>query len=214
MSAARNIKKSYGDFTLDIPELEIKDEGITSLFGPSGSGKTSLLRVLTGLDPCPSLEWIFKDEDLAKLSIQKRKIGFVFQDLELFPHASVIKNIQLAGEFSNSKKWKTQLDFLIFSLDLNHCRNQKAFNLSRGEAQRTALARALIIQPRILFLDEPFSSLDEINKNKAQKLIQKMIQHYKIPALLISHDRKDVYSLSHTVIQIQNGKKIKKELLE
>ena len=133
-----------------------------------------------------------------------------FQDLELFPHASVIQNIKLAGEFSRSKDWKKDLDFLIFSLDLNHCHNQKAYEVSRGEAQRTALARALMTLPRILFLDEPFSSLDEINKVKAQKLIQKIIEYYKIPALLISHDKKDVYSLSHTVIQLQKGQKVEK----
>ncbi len=205
MSIVKNLKKTYGNFTIDIPEFNIPDQGITGLVGPSGAGKTSFLRILSGLDSCPSLQWFFDGQDLAKQPIRKRKIGFVFQSLELFPHMTSYKNIQFAGEISNPS-WKKDIEFLIQSLDLSRVIHQKASELSRGEAQRTALARSLITHPRILFLDEPFSSLDDENRKKASSLVKKMTTHYKIPAILVSHHLEDIKNLSQNTIQIQNGK--------
>ena len=190
---------------MDIPLLELKDTGISALTGPSGSGKTSFLRILSGLDSCSSLEWIFHNEDLAKLPVSQRRIGFVFQSLELFPNMTAYENIRFGGLCSNPSYWKQDLDFLVKSLDISHCQKQKTDELSRGEAQRVALARSLITRPRILFLDEPFSSLDEVNRKSARKLIQQIVEHYQIPVLLVSHDPQDVQSLAHTVISIQNG---------
>ncbi|MDE0151541.1 MAG: ATP-binding cassette domain-containing protein [Bdellovibrionales bacterium] len=205
MSIIKNLKKKYGRFVIDIPELNLPDQGITSLIGPSGAGKTSFLRILSGLDSCPSLQWIFNKQDLAQLPIKERKIGFVFQSLELFPHMTAYENIQFAGEIS-TKNWKKDLEFLTRSLDLTPIIHQKASELSRGEAQRVALSRALVTRPRILFLDEPFSSLDDENRKKASSIVQQMVEHYKIPALLISHHSEDIKNLSQKVIKIQNGK--------
>ena len=205
MSTIKNLKKKYGRFVIDIPELTLPDQGITALIGASGAGKTSFLRILSALDTCSSLEWIFQEQDLAQLPIRERKIGFVFQNLELFPHMTSYENIQFAGEISK-KKWKKELEFLIQSLNLSPIIHQKASELSRGEAQRVALSRALITRPRILFLDEPFSSLDDDNRNKASMLVKQMVEHYKIPALLISHHSEDIKNLSQKIIKIQNGK--------
>ena len=209
MSVIRNLKKNYkegrGEFNIHIPHLSICDEGVSAVVGPSGAGKSSLLRILSGLDSCWGWEWIFKGQDMALLEVQKRKIGFVFQSLELFPHMSALQNIQFAGENTNPS-WKKELKFLISSLDLHSCAETKADKLSGGEQQRTALARALITAPRILFLDEPFSSLDQDNKSKARQVVFQMVRHYKIPALLVSHDEEDVSSLAHTVVYIQNGR--------
>lgn len=204
MSVIKNLKKKYGRFIIDIPELTISDQGITAFIGPSGAGKTSFLRILSGLDACSSLQWIFNGQDLAKLPIRERKIGFVFQSLELFPHMTSYENIQFAGEIS-TKNWKKDLEFLIQSLDLYPIIHQKASELSRGEAQRVALSRALVIRPRILFLDEPFSSLDDDNRKKASSLVKQMIEYYKIPTLLVSHHSEDIQNLSQKIIRIQNG---------
>ena len=203
----QNLKKKYSSsFQMDISNLELPDQGVSALVGPSGSGKTSFLRILSGLDSCPSLEWIFHNQDLSKLSIQERKIAFVFQSLELFPHMSAYENIRFAGTASKVFDWKKELDFLLDRLNISYCQNQRSDQLSRGEAQRVALARALIIRPRILFLDEPFSSLDEDHRKKALKLVQEMIEHYKIPALLVSHNSEDVRFLAQKVIHIKNGR--------
>ena len=215
MSVIKNLKKNYDDFQIQIESMELKDQGVTALVGPSGSGKTSILRILSGLEDCPSLEWMFQGRDLAQTPVQKRKIGFVFQNLELFPHMTAQENIQFAGQCSNSPSWKTDLKFLIKSLGIEHCRQRRSDQLSGGEQQRTALARALITKPQILFLDEPFSSLDYKNKTLAIKVVKEMVQHYNIPALLVSHDKEDIFSLSHTIIHIEQGqlKKIENRTL-
>lgn len=206
MSVIRNLYKSYGAFQLAVDHLELKDQGVSALIGPSGSGKTSILRILSGLEFCSSLEWIFKEKNMAKIPVKNRKIGFVFQSLELFPHMSSEENIRFAGISSQSLTWEKDLEFLIQALDIQHCRYQQSDQLSGGEQQRTALARALITKPKFLFLDEPFSSLDQQNKKQARQVVQKMIQYYKIPTLLVSHDEEDIRSLSHTIIKIKKGR--------
>ena len=201
----RNLKKNYSSFQIHIPNLELLDQGVNALVGPSGSGKTSFLRILSGLDPCHCLEWIFHEQDLAKLPIAERKIAFVFQSLELFPHMTAYENIRFAGLSSQSTIWKQELDFLLKRLNISYCQNRRSDNLSRGEAQRVALARALVIQPRILFLDEPFSSLDDEHRKKALNLVKEMITHYKIPALLVSHNSEDIQFLAQKIIHIKDG---------
>lgn len=209
MSIIKHLKTDYHSFHLDIDHLEIADQGVTALIGPSGSGKTTILRLLSGLIPCPSLEWIRDDQNLAQLPIEKRRIGFVFQTLELFPHMTAYQNIKFAVQCSSVKDSQMNTEFLISSLSLESCLDTKADQLSGGEKQRVALARALAIRPQILFLDEPFSSLDMDNKTSALNLIKEMISYYNIPALLISHDKDDVTSLAHTIIQIEQGRIIK-----
>src|SRR5690348_14214583 len=97
MSLVEGLQKRFDDFEIDIPRWEILDRGITALSGPSGSGKTSVLRMLIGLEPCPGLRWMFKGEDLARMSLADKRLGVVFQSLELFPHMSARENILFAA---------------------------------------------------------------------------------------------------------------------
>src|SRR5690606_35946001 len=96
MSTVRSVKKVWPDFTLDISEWEILDRGIHVLWGPSGSGKTTLFRVLIGLESCTGYSWDFQGTDLAQLPVKDRRLGVVFQSLELFPHLSGAENLQFA----------------------------------------------------------------------------------------------------------------------
>ncbi len=202
----RHLKKNYSSFQIHIPELQLLDQGVNALVGSSGAGKTSFLRILSGLDSCPSLEWIFHDQDMAQLPIAERKIAFVFQSLELFPHMTAYENIRFAGLSARVSNWKEEIDSLLERLNISYCRNQRADELSRGEAQRVALARGLVIRPRVLFLDEPFSSLDEEHRKRALKLVKETIMHYQIPAILVSHNKEDVESLAQKIIHIKNGR--------
>jgi len=194
VSLVKNLIRNYGNFSIEIPEMEISDEGITALWGPSGAGKTSAFRILIGLDECPSLEWSFRGIDLAKLSAPQRRLGVVFQNYELFPHMSARDNILFAAEARKISESESLEEFasLVRELSLAECLFRRAHQLSGGEQQRVALARALIGQPRFLFLDEPFSALDLELKNEARDLVVKVIERRKIPSLLITHDKEDL----------------------
>ncbi|HEX4923614.1 MAG TPA: ATP-binding cassette domain-containing protein [Bdellovibrionales bacterium] len=208
MSSVQNLVRDYGDFRVEIPKWEIADRGITALWGPSGSGKTSIFRLLIGLEPCPSLQWQFNGEDLARLPVSERRLGVVFQSYELFPHLTAEENIRFAARARKipREEAESELQSLIHQLQLQACRHRAAHLLSGGEKQRVALARALIGRPRFLFLDEPFSAIDEDLRDDARTLVKSAIEAREIPTLLITHDRRDVAFLAHQMVEIRDGR--------
>jgi ABC-type sulfate/molybdate transport systems ATPase subunit len=208
MSVVKDLIRDYGSFKLEIPRWEILDSGVTALWGPSGSGKTSVFRVLLGLEECSRLSWIFKDQDLAKLPVAKKNLGVVFQNYELFPHLTAQENILFAAEAKSLSKadTKAQLSRLSERLGLKSCLTRKAQLLSGGEKQRVALARALMSRPRFLLLDEPFSALDENLRAEARELVREVLLEENIPALLVTHDDRDLKALAQRVQKIENGR--------
>ncbi len=208
MSSVKNLQREYPGFTIDIPKWEIADRGITALSGPSGSGKTTVFRLLIGLEPCPGLEWKFADTDLAELAPPERRLGVVFQSLELFPHMTAEENIFFAARARrmDPAEVSRRMSELILDLQLQSCLHRKAAVLSGGEAQRVALARAVIAQPRFLFLDEPFSALDSELRAEARAVVRKVIDRLAIPTLLITHDKDDLNALAQHVVKIRAGR--------
>ena len=208
LSLIKNLFYKIGDFKLDIPEWSFSDEKVTALTGVSGSGKTTVLKILCGLLPCPGLFWEFQGKNLADLSAPERKLGVCFQDLRLFPHFTARQNILFAikARSLSFEEKKKDFDEMINLLELEKSLNLFVEDLSGGERQRVALARALIIRPRFLFLDEPFSYLDEQNRTKARQLTFEMIKKYSVPLLLISHNREDIQGLAHEEFYLDQGK--------
>ena len=208
MSRVEGLIRDYDGFKVDIPEWEIADSGVTALWGPSGSGKTSVFRLLLGVEPCPTLRWWFGNEDLALMSPPDRRIGVVFQSLELFPHMTAEENILFAARARSMpmEDARNTMNDLAEVLRLTAILTRKAAVLSGGEAQRVALARAVIAHPRFLFLDEPFSSLDSELRDEARTLVRKLIEKLKIPTLLVTHDQKDLEALAQHIVRIKNGK--------
>jgi len=208
MSRVENLNKDYGDFKIAIPHWEIPDQGITALWGPSGSGKTSVFRLLIGLEPCPGLQWHFGGIDLAALDPAERRLGVVFQTLELFPHMSAADNILFAARARGitGQEAKDRLNDLAEELRMTSYLQRKAFVLSGGEAQRVALARAVIGQPRFLFLDEPFSSLDSEMREEARLLVRRVVKRLGVPTLLVTHDQEDLKALAESVVKIREGR--------
>src|SRR5262249_20906512 len=151
---------------------------------------TSVFRVLIGLEECRGLKWTFGGEDLAALPVPQRRLGVLFQSLELFPHMTARENIEFAAAAARLEGAvvKERLSQLTEDLRMNSYLARKAHLLSGGEAQRVALARAVIGGPRFLFLDEPFSALDAELKSDARTVVKKVIEKYQIPTLLITHD--------------------------
>ncbi|OOX93526.1 molybdenum ABC transporter ATP-binding protein [Campylobacter coli] len=187
----------------------LKANEITAIFGESGAGKTTLLKIIAGLIK-PEFGRIKVGDELwldtqknINLAIQKRKIGFVFQDYALFPNMSVKENISYAATS------KQKAEELLSLMNLENLAKIYPKNLSGGQAQRVALARALAREPQILLLDEPLSALDFKMRSFLQDELVKILQHFKITTLLVSHDLAEIYKLSHRILELSDGKIIK-----
>lgn len=208
MSFVENLRRDYGDFKIEIPQWEILDEGVTVLWGPSGSGKTSVFRVLLGLESCPGMKWTFNGVDLAKLKTPQKKLGVVFQTLDLFPHMTAKENILFAARARDvsDEKARNRLKELATILKMESFLERPAAVLSGGERQRVAIARAIMGEPRLLLLDEPFSALDQELREESRRLVKHVIEVEKIPTLLVTHDQRDVEILANKVSTIRNGR--------
>ena len=207
MSLITYLEKHYDSFKISISNWNILDKGVTVLKGPSGSGKTSVIRLLCGLETADRFEWQMGDIKMNQLKTSERKIGWVPQQYELFPHLSVYENIYLAGRARKvpQRDLEERLQYYSGILNLSAILDRKAGVLSGGEQQRVALVRALIGEPRILFLDEPFSALDLDNKNEARSLVRDVLNREKIPVLLVTHDQQDIDFFANKISVIQNG---------
>ncbi len=210
MSVIKNIYFKQADFVLDIPQMKLNDTSVTALVGPSGSGKSTFLRVLLGVEELESWSWELGGVNIAKLSVEERDFGVVFQSLELFPHLSAKENILFPLRCRNelNQEFSSRVEQLAQRLQIEEHLDRKPSQLSGGEKQRVALARALSFKPRFLFLDEPFSSLDEETRENSRRLVKEVLDEYEVPALLVSHDRSDIEALATKVYQIRNGQLI------
>ncbi|WNL16833.1 ATP-binding cassette domain-containing protein [Arcobacter cryaerophilus gv. pseudocryaerophilus] len=201
-----NIKKelhgSNGVMNLDI-NLSLQNGEFVALSGVSGSGKTTLLRVLAGLEE--AFGEIIVDGEIwlnenIKKPIQKRDIGFVFQDYALFPNLSVIDNLLYV------KKDKDLAKQLLSLTDLYELKNRYPNSLSGGQKQRVSLCRALMKRPKILLMDEPLSALDPHMRLKLQDEILTLHKEFKTTTIMVSHDPSEMYKLASRVLVLKYGK--------
>ena len=189
--------------------LEIKDGEMLGLLGPSGCGKTTLLNLISGLLSPDSGKIYFGEDDVASLPPEKRGIGYVFQNHALYPHMSVYDNIKyplLASKDKNlSKEEMDQRIKEIASLvQADTLLNKKPNELSGGEMQRVAVARALVKKPHILLLDEPLSSLDAYLRKQTAREIRRIQKETKITTIFVTHDQREAMDISDEVA-IMNG---------
>ena len=184
-----NLTFSHDDTSLlhDL-SFSVEKNQIGFVSGSSGIGKSTLFNIIAGLILPESGKIMLNDTLLNdknfSLETEKRKIGYVFQDFALFPHINVKRNIQ----YAISSEVGELFDELISKLGLLELLDKMPHELSGGQQQRAALLRAILMKPKILLLDEPFSNLDKDNIIAAQKIISQIISLYNIPCLLISHE--------------------------
>ena len=186
----------------------IIDEGnFVAITGASGSGKTSLLRAICGLES-PSQGEIILDNSLLfsrEISVptEKRNIGLVIQEKVLFPHLSAIQNIEFG---ISSKKDKQNLSGEIMErLNITQLAEMYPHELSGGESQRVALARSVVMRPKLLMLDEPFTGLDKKLKLKIYPEIKSILRASKITALMVTHDLNEVKALADKCFNLESG---------
>ena len=194
--------------------LSLKPGKILCLIGPSGGGKTTLLRLIAGLEKLSRGKIFFNNKILSSetysLDTNKRGIGLMFQDTSLFPHLDVNENI-LFGLSNLSKKEKlTRTKFIYSFLNLEKYKNYNPFMLSGGERQRVALARALAPGPKVMLLDEPFSSLDTHLRIKIAKLATYLLRKSNIATIIVTHDADEAMLLGDHIAILNKGKLIQK----
>jgi len=158
----KNINITFDEFSVTNLSIAIKQGDYYVILGESGAGKSMILELIAGIIKAESGRIFLNNEDISDKNIQKREIGIVFQDYAIFPHMNVFNNIAypLKNNKLSKKEIKNKVIQISEELDISHLLNRKTTNLSGGELQRTALARTLVLNPKVLLLDEPLVALD------------------------------------------------------
>ena len=209
MSISVNIDKIIGEFYLKTKFNA--DIGITAIFGPSGAGKSTLVNLIAGLvKPDTGYikilnEVIFESQQKINVPVNKRGIGFVFQDARLFPHMKVVSNLKYSNRFGRKGHLRSFTE-IVEVLNLGHILHRLPGNLSGGEKQRVAIGRALLSNPKILILDEPLTGLDEGLKAEVIPYLEFLRDNFKIPILYISHSQSEVVRLSDRIVVLEKGR--------
>jgi lipoprotein-releasing system ATP-binding protein len=197
MISAKNIKKSYGDLqVLKGIDLEIKKGEIVSIVGPSGAGKTTFLQIIGTLSRPDSGQVLFNNDEVSKFkdkqlaAFRNHNIGFVFQFHHLLPEFTALENVCIPAFIARvprDKAEKKAKEILKF-LKLEHRIEHKPKELSGGEQQRVAVARALINEPSVIFADEPSGNLDSENKKELHDLFFSLRDKYNPSIVIVTHD--------------------------
>ena len=206
MLELEHIKKAYDGVTIlnDI-NLQINDGEIVSILGPSGCGKTTLLNLILGLVNADGGKIIFNGNDITDTPMEKRGFNIVFQDYALFPNLNVIKNIRYGLQNKPGISSEKEINDLIELLGLKEHLNKRIEQLSGGQKQRVALARTLVMKPKILLLDEPLSALDGVIKESIKAKIREIAREYHLTTVIVTHDPEEALTLSNHVMIINKG---------
>lgn len=205
-----DVTKQLGEFAI---EASFASEGrVTGLFGASGAGKTSLVNMIAGLlrpdRGTISIDGETLDDTSKKIhvAVYRRRIGYVFQDARLFPHLDIRENLDYGRRMNrlaeDAALWRRVTELL----DIGHLLDRRPGKLSGGERQRVALGRALLIQPRLLLLDEPLGSLDEERKDDILPYLVRLRDEAGVPMVYVSHDASEMRKLASQIAIVQRGR--------
>jgi ABC-type sugar transport system ATPase subunit len=200
---------TLGKFRLENIFCEIPTGAYAVLMGRSGCGKTTLLETICGLRPLTSGRIVLAGRDVQLLTPQERGIGYVPQNLGLFPTYTVRQHLEFAQWLRGRKPVAGQTQELAELLGIGQLLDRGIAHLSGGEAQRVALGRALALRPQILLLDEPLSALDETTRSSLQDLLQTVQREFGTTTLHVTHQREEARQLATMVLTLENGRLIR-----
>jgi iron(III) transport system ATP-binding protein len=204
----RNAVKRYGKQTI-IPDLslDIREGEFFTLLGPSGCGKTTLLRMIAGFNTVEGGDFFFNDDRINLVDPSKRDIGMVFQNYAIFPHLSVRRNV--AFGLRNRKYPRSQIETetlkFLELMKIDPLKDRMPDKLSGGQQQRVALARALVIQPKVLLMDEPLSNLDAKLRVEMRFAIKEIQKRVGITTVYVTHDQEEAMAVSDRIAVMKDG---------
>jgi ABC-type Fe3+/spermidine/putrescine transport system ATPase subunit len=205
----RGLTRRFGDMTaVDAVSFDVAEGELLALVGASGSGKTTTLRMTAGYEPTDAGTVVLDGRDITQLPPQKRNFGMVFQHYALFPHLSVEDNVA----FGLEARGLSRVDRLarargaLAGVGLDGAGGRPVQSLSGGEQQRVALARALVIEPRVLLLDEPLSNLDPTLRRSTRDELRALLRRQRVTALFVSHDQDDAFAIADRVALLSRGR--------
>ncbi len=203
-----NLALEFPGFELAV-DLRLPGRGVTALFGHSGSGKTTLLRCLAGLERARgrvSINGEIWQDEKTFMPVHQRPLGYVFQEASLFPHLSVMANLQYGMRRVAATTLRVSLEQAIELLGIGHLLQRRPDRLSGGERQRVAIARALAVSPRVLCMDEPLAALDWARRQEILPFLERLHDELEIPLLYVTHAADEVARLADHLVVMDRGR--------
>lgn len=185
--------------------LCIEEGEIVSILGPSGCGKTTLLNLILGITDLDEGKIIFNDKDITDVPMEERGFNIVFQDYALFPNLNVYENITYGLRNKPDISSEKEVQEFIHLLGLEEHLEKKIEQLSGGQKQRVALARTMVMKPKILLLDEPLSALDGVIKESIKEKIKEISREFHLTTIIVTHDPEEALTLSDKVLIVNKG---------
>ena len=208
MVELRGIRKSFGDLeVVKGIDLNIAKGEFFSLLGPSGCGKTTLLRMIAGLETPDDGTIVISQQSMNGVDANKRPTNMVFQSYAIFPHLNVGENVAyglIKQRLPKAEIWQ-RVDAMLKMVDLDGYYNRPSYALSGGQRQRVALARALILEPKVLLLDEPLSALDKKLREQMQDELRRIQRTLGITFILVTHDQEEALIMSDRIAVMFDG---------
>lgn len=203
------LSKSFGgESVLDNVDLQLGQDETVSILGRSGSGKTTLLKILAGLETADEGTVRLDGEDLLGVPPQRRGVLYLYQEPLLFPHLDVNANLAFGLDLRRIDKRERaeRIATMLTELDLEGHARKMPHQLSGGQRQRVSFGRALLVEPRLLLLDEPFGNLDTDTRGRMQDLFRRIAERHRMPALFITHDLKEAILMGDRVGHLTAGR--------
>ena len=201
-----NLSKSFVDSeVLKNLNLTIMPQEFLTLLGASGCGKTTTLRLILGSIFPDDGRIYFDGEDVTSIPCYKRNVGIVYQDYALFPHLNVYENIAFGLKVKKEKDIEIKVKEIMETLQISGLEKRYPNQISGGQQQRVALARTLVVKPRILLLDEPLSNIDERLRYELKNELRKIQRMAKVTTLYVTHDQEEALTISDRIAIMNNG---------
>jgi sulfate transport system ATP-binding protein len=205
----RNVDKRFGDFVaLDDVSVTVADGSLTALLGPSGSGKSTLLRIIAGLETPERGKILIAGKDVTRVPVRDRGVGFVFQHYAPFKHMTVAENIGFGMRIRKAPKASVaaRVHELLGLVRLDGLAERYPSQLSGGQLQRMALARALAPDPAVLLLDEPFGALDAQVRGELREWLRRLHQEIHVTTIFVTHDQEEAMDVAEQIVVMNAGR--------